>query len=127
MIPSDAEFDRQMATNTKRRTADFDGWIFDYLAVYEGDEVKVTEVYSCHPAESVKMRAGEKTSDLHLDLVDTILKFEGESLYDLLEKNDGLRGEDLKAKQVAVDLTRQGAWQPRKAPIGGSNVKNQAP
>ena len=96
MIPSDAEFDRQMATNTKRRTADFDGWIFEYLAVYESDETKVTEVYSCHPSEPVKMRVGKKTSDLHLDLVDTILKFEGESLYDLLEKNDGLRGEDSK-------------------------------
>lgn len=94
MIPSDAEFDRQMATNARRRTTDFDGWIFEYLAAYESDETKVTEVYSCRPSKSVTMRAGEKTSDLHLDLVDTILKFEGESLYDLLEKNDATKGED---------------------------------
>lgn len=100
MILSDAEFDRRTAgKRTQIRSADFDGWLFKYVAAYEsgGDEmtVEVNEVYHCSPSAAVFARAGIQTSDLYVDLVDTILKFEVESLYDLLEKNDEAKGEDV--------------------------------
>lgn len=96
MILSDAEFDRLTAgQKAQRRSADFDGWLFKYVAVYDDDEIEVNEVYHCSPSAAVFARAGIQTSDLYVDLVDTILKFEGESLYDLLEKNDEAKGEDV--------------------------------
>ena len=100
MIPSDAEFDRLTAgPRTQLRTAEFDGWIFKYVAVYSGEsdqiEIEVNEVYSCVPSDVVVARAGDIASDLYIDLVDTILKFEGGSVYDLLERHDEAKGEDV--------------------------------
>ena len=96
MITGDAEFDRLTAgPRAQRRSAVFDGWLFKYVAVYNGDEVEVNEVYHCSPSAAVLARAGSQTSDLYIDLVDTILKFEGESVYDLLEKNDKSKGGDM--------------------------------
>ena len=58
MIPSDAEFDRQTAGKLmKARSADFDGWLFKYVAVYDDDEIEVNEVYHCSPSAAVFARA----------------------------------------------------------------------